>query len=140
MQGNTFKCPSCGTLLEIQSASCGFKEPCPHCGTELELKLVATGLGKTNQPGKEPMAALSLGLGIASLVCCGFFAGLPGIFCGHLGLMRIRSAGGRLSGKGLCIAGILTSYAGSLISIAALIFSELYFRKLFEQFSSAMQL
>lgn len=63
----------------------------------------------------------SSGLAIASLVCgilsfltCGL-TGFPGIICGHMALSRIRKSMGAIGGKGLAIAGLITSYFGFLI-------------------------
>jgi Domain of unknown function (DUF4190) len=60
------------------------------------------------------------GLAIASLVGgvlslgLGFFAGIPAVFCGHLGRARIRKSGDELRGKGMALAGLTMGYLGSL--------------------------
>lgn len=61
------------------------------------------------------------GLGIASLVCgilsfftCGL-TGLAGIICGHMALSRIKKSMGAVGGRGIAIAGLVTSYFGFLI-------------------------
>ena len=72
-------------------------------------------------PAQAVDAPKASGLSIASLVCgilsfvtCGL-TGLPGIICGHMALSRTRKSNGAIGGKGIAIAGLVTSYFGFLI-------------------------
>lgn len=65
-------------------------------------------------PKNSGLAIASLGCGIASFFTCGL-TGLPGIICGHQALSRIRQSPGTIGGKGMAIAGLVTSYFGFLI-------------------------
>ena len=72
-----------------------------------------------------PPASPTSGLAIASLVLgiLGFFVGLtsiPAVICGHMSLSEIKKAPGRISGKGLALAGLITGYLG--IAYLALMF------------------
>jgi hypothetical protein len=35
---------------------------------------------------------------------------IPGVICGHVGLSNIRQSEGRLTGEGLCVAGLIIGY------------------------------
>lgn len=63
----------------------------------------------------EPLAILSLILSLAGALgfCCGLFlmAGIAGVVCGHLALLRIKS-NPELEGHGLALAGLIIGYAG----------------------------
>lgn len=76
--------------------------------------------GYSSQPKTSALAIWSLVLGIASLAlpCFAIFTVIPGIICGHMGLSRINKSGGSLTGNGLAIAGLITSYLGILMAIA----------------------
>lgn len=56
-------------------------------------------------PKTSPLAIISLVCGI--LICGSFFTGLPAIVCGLLALRQISESEGRLTGRGLAIAGIV---------------------------------
>ncbi|MDB6122596.1 MAG: hypothetical protein JWQ71_1589 [Pedosphaera sp.] len=70
-------------------------------------------------PQTSGMAIASLVLGILSLFTCGL-TGIPGLILGILALAKINKNQGRLSGKGLAIAGICTSGILMLLSIPIL--------------------
>ena len=63
-------------------------------------------------------AKTSLWLGVASLVCCGLFTGIPAIFVGVHALNEIEVERGRLVGKGMAWAGIILGIVGTLGSLA----------------------
>jgi hypothetical protein len=66
------------------------------------------------------LAIWSLVLGIASLVCCGLFAGIPAIILGNMAKKKIAESGGTLGGETLAkVGGILgwISIALTVISI-----------------------
>lgn len=88
-------------------------------------------------PPLAPPASLppaTSGLAISSLVCgiLGFMTlgitSLVGAVLGHLGLSRIRRSPETLSGRGLAIAGLVTSYLGILIFLAMVILPYLIFK------------
>lgn len=54
-------------------------------------------------------------LAIWSLVLSLLGFGLPAVICGHIGLSKIRSSRGRLTGEGMCIAGLIIGYITMLI-------------------------
>ncbi len=66
------------------------------------------------------LAVWSLVLGILSLVCLGLLAGIPAVICGHTAQSRIRKSAGALSGGGLALAGLITGYIGTALSILIL--------------------
>ena len=63
-------------------------------------------------PKTSALAVWSLVLGILSLACFSIFAAIPGVICGHKALSRIKYSGGRISGQGLAIGGLVTGYLG----------------------------
>lgn len=73
--------------------------------------------------GMAPSAPTS-GLAIASLVCgimglmtCLFLPGIPAVICGHMALKRISEAPGRLGGRGLATAGLVTGYLSIILMV-----------------------
>ena len=81
-----------------------------------------------NSTGEPPpqscgLALASLILGIAGIVTClGPFLGIPGVVCGHVALSRIRASGGRLTGEGLAVGGLITGYVAiAMIVVIALL-------------------
>ncbi len=53
------------------------------------------------------MAVISLILGIASLVCCGFLAGIPAIITGVKAQRQVAWSRGTETGHGMATAGIV---------------------------------
>jgi type II secretory pathway pseudopilin PulG len=66
------------------------------------------------------MAITSLVLGLLSFLTC-ILTGVPAIVTGIIGLMNISNSRGRLHGRGLAIAGIVTGSIGSLCTIFGLL-------------------
>jgi len=68
------------------------------------------------QRKSEQLAVLSLIFSILGLFgfCCGFFlmAGIAGIICGHIALLRIK-ANPELEGHGLALAGLIFGYVAA---------------------------
>lgn len=64
-----------------------------------------------------PLAAWSLGLGIASLLLFGAIAGIPAIICGHMARTRIRMQPAKYCGWGMATAGLITGYLSIALSI-----------------------
>ena len=67
-----------------------------------------------SQRRTEPLSIWSLVLGILSLVACGFFAGIPAVICGHVGMSRIKRDPS-LDGKEFAVAGLITGYISVLV-------------------------
>ena len=61
------------------------------------------------------LSVCSLVLGILSLLCFGFLAGIPAIICGHMGRSKIKQSRGTLSGDGMALAGLILGYIGTTI-------------------------
>lgn len=60
-------------------------------------------------PRTNPLAGWSLGLGLGSLLC-GIFTAIPAVICGHIAIRRINRSGGRETGRGLAITGLVAGY------------------------------
>ena len=100
-------CGKCGSVLQGQK---GMPEP----GTAFD-GLAQPYTGPTETSG---MAIVSLICGILFLV---FPIAIVAIVLGHLSLSEIRRAGGRLTGHGLAVAGLVLGYAGVAVIPIALI-------------------
>jgi len=98
-------CPQCGNPVGDAERFCAV------CGKQLLAVPVVPGL--SGSPGA--LQATS-GKAIASLVLGLFFAFFPAsilaIIFGHLSLSDIKKSGGRLTGQGLAIAGLVLGYMG----------------------------
>lgn len=66
-------------------------------------------------------AVWSLVLGILSMVCLGPLAAIPAIICGHTSRTKIRASGGRLTGDGMALAGLILGYVS--LTVVAVILS-----------------
>jgi type II secretory pathway pseudopilin PulG len=116
----------CGKQFQAKDENVGRRFNCPDCGREVVVPKPIV------DPYLEPQAfermeTKTSGKAIASLVLglfafpCNFFAGLPAIIFGALGLSDIGKSKGRLGGGGLAIAGIVCGSVGTLLSIPILI-------------------
>jgi Na+/pantothenate symporter len=72
-------------------------------------------------PRTSPLAVWSLVLGILSLLCFSFFAGIPAIICGHMGRSRIRDSQGALKGEGMALAGLILAYISMALFLIGMI-------------------
>lgn len=72
----------------------GYGQPAPY----------GQGFGP-NPTEKNNLGNWALGLGIASLLCCGLFTGIPAAITGYLGIQAANQ--GRATNKGMAIAGIV---------------------------------
>jgi hypothetical protein len=66
------------------------------------------------------LAITSLVLGILSLVCFGFLAGIPAIICGHIARARARRFPVVYGGAGLALAGLIMGYVGLVMTLVIL--------------------
>ena len=69
-------------------------------------------------PTTSGKAIVSLILGVFSLLCC--FAGILAIILGIQGLRETNRSDGRVTGRGLAIAGIVLGSIGSLLAISSI--------------------
>lgn len=83
--------------------------------TPAAIMAPSTSAGQTEQ-----LAIWSLVLSLLGLFCCGLFAGIPGIVCGHLALSKIDRNPG-LQGRGLAIAGLIIGYFATICWLLYLI-------------------
>ena len=98
-------CPNCGTTIADNSTSC------PKCGTHIDRSQPVQGYGPIPSEARtDGKATASLILGILSLVCVGFIAGIPAIILGHMSRSNIRNSMGRLKGDGMALAGLVMGY------------------------------
>jgi len=100
---------------------------CGICGRDSQ----ATAAG----PALDPSVAFGLppetsGKAIFSLVCGVLFFFLPfsiaAVIFGHLSLSEIRRSAGRLTGKGLAMAGLVLGYVGVTAMVALIVFAVSY--------------
>lgn len=77
--------------------------------------------GYGGPPQNHPRAVLTLVLGIVSIVCCGFFAGIPAIILGRKGMTEVDGSGGTLGGRGMLQAGFICGIIGTVLSVIGLI-------------------
>ena len=66
------------------------------------------------------LAITSLVLGILSLVCFGFLAGIPAIICGHIARARSRRYPAVYGGAGMALAGLIMGYVGLVMTLVIL--------------------
>lgn len=69
--------------------------------------------------GPHPRGTLVLVLGILSIVCCGFLAGVPAIIMGKKGLDESKTA--NYSNAGLLRAGFICGIVGTCLSVIGVI-------------------
>jgi thiol-disulfide isomerase/thioredoxin len=69
------------------------------------------------EPPTDTKATISLILGIFSMVCMGFVAGVPAIVLGVLARRDSERSGGMVGGSGVALAGIITGAVGSFIGL-----------------------
>jgi hypothetical protein len=105
-------CPKCGTQNPNDAQSCN------ACGAILS---------PVPPTPPEPITAKTSGLAIASLVLgimsiftCALTA-IPSIICGIISLIKIEKSGGRLTGKGFAISGIILPVAALPILLMAIL-------------------
>ena len=96
------ECPTCNEMIEVliprqKVAALKSADPAPMLPAPVFVIAPISGL-----------AISSLVLGIVSVFLC--ITAIPGVICGHLSLLRIRTSNGGLGGKGLALAGLVTGY------------------------------
>lgn len=74
-------------------------------------------------PGASSRAIAALILGILSLICMGFFAGIPAIILGSMELKAIKAGTAPLAGEGVAKVGYILGIIGTVLTCLALIIS-----------------
>ncbi len=69
------------------------------------------------QKKKSGLAITSLVLGILSLICCLFFAGIPAIICGHIARGKAKRDPLTYGGAGLALTGLILGYLSLPVTI-----------------------
>lgn len=80
----------------------------------------APGSHPSPPPPQSGLAITSLVLGILSLVCLGFLAGIPAIICGHKARSRARRAPAQYGGAGMALAGLIMGYVSLVATLVVL--------------------
>lgn len=70
-------------------------------------------------PAASARATTALVLGILSIVCAGFLAGIPAIIIGRMELRDIKSGSAPKSGEGIAKVGFILGIIGTAISCLA---------------------
>lgn len=79
---------------------------------------MATALpGRSGPPAQQGLAVTSLVLGILSLVCFGFLAGIPAIICGHMARGRAKRQPAQYGGAGFAMAGLVMGYVSVVLTL-----------------------
>ncbi len=116
----------CGKQFQAKDENIGRRFNCPNCNREVVVPkpeseaYLEPPLYENIPPRTSGQAIASLVLGVLSFFCT-FFTGLPAVILGAMSLSGIGNSKGRLEGKGLAIAGIVTGSIGSLMMIPVLI-------------------
>jgi hypothetical protein len=117
-------CLGCGNSMSEGERFCGI------CGRD--------SLAALAEPAVDPAVAFGLppetsGKAIFSLISGLLFFILPfslaAVIFGHLSLSEIRKSGGRLTGKGLAIAGLVLGYLGVVALLALIVTAGFYARQ-----------
>jgi prepilin-type processing-associated H-X9-DG protein len=119
--GQQFPCPFCGAMLTVPGESQAIR-PAGAAPVEYTAGRPDPGPGAGPQPGQhEPGPAVPRsGKALASLIlgvltfCQPVLLAIPAIILGILALVDINRSGGRLTGKGMAIAGLITGSVGNL--------------------------
>jgi len=119
------ECPNCGTQNEDQAeycASCNYYFE-PRGDVEEYAEEYAEPVMIEKRTSGLAVAALVLGILSIALLCIiiGFIPGILGIIFGAIALGQIKKEPQVIQGRGLAIAGIITSIIGILFSILLII-------------------
>src|SRR5215467_5124195 len=110
----TVFCSTCGTRLRADAAFCSTCGQALQGAGQVPMSGVTTGMAypTTETSGK---AIASMILGILSL----FFSiivGIPAIILGHLSLSQVKKSGGRISGEGMAMTGLILGYVSVAVA------------------------
>ncbi|HEV3120107.1 MAG TPA: DUF1559 domain-containing protein [Gemmataceae bacterium] len=127
-----FRC-TCGKLLKAREELIGRLTQCPACGKEFAVPSTSAAeeaagssheereLDRGHAPRptrKSGRALIALILGIASLPLL-FFAGIPAIIFGILGIRDVTHGRGQVDGMGMAVTGIVLGAVGTLLTFPA---------------------
>jgi len=73
------------------------------------------------QPGASGRAVASLVLGILSLICMGFMAGIPAIILGSMELRAIKDGKAPKAGEGVAKVGYILGIVGTVMTCLAML-------------------
>lgn len=79
------------------------------------------GFGQPQPQGSNNDATISLVLGILSIICCGFLAGIPAIIFANKAEKSFAMNPGAGSGQGLAKAGKILGIIGTVLSVLGII-------------------
>lgn len=107
-------CTKCGKQNAEGAANC------LYCGTDFS----STGIGQSATQS-HLLPAKTSGLAIASLICGILFllfpAAIAAVVMGHMSLSQIGKSGGRLTGRGMSITGLVLGYFGLTVPVLLII-------------------
>jgi type IV pilus assembly protein PilA len=105
-------CPQCGAPVQNASSSPSPAGPGATApGSALpRMSPPLTPGGYGQEPKNDGKATASMVLGILSVTCLGFIAGIPAIVLGHMSRSSIAKSMGRLKGDGMALAGLIMGY------------------------------
>lgn len=126
------RCPKCGAERLPGDDTCGqcgivydkYQEPVAVTPPDpISGPAQSTYPSTSEEPGTSALAIWSLVTGIISvlLICCLPITAIPAIICGHMAKVKIKESGGRLTGDGLALAGLIMGYASIVLFIVWLI-------------------
>ncbi len=69
---------------------------------------------------QQGLAISSFVLGLLSLVCLGFLAGVPAIICGHVARGHVRRSPAQYGGAGFALAGLIMGYVSVVLTLVIL--------------------
>lgn len=135
-------CPNCSAAVTRGQRFCD------NCGIRLDTDVASPEVQPLNTPISQPtipppvpvqpdayqsqpdmyapvvapnsnMAIISLVAGILSWVALPLIGALVAVICGHLARREIRTSGGRLTGQGLALAGLILGYIQLVLAALA---------------------
>jgi hypothetical protein len=153
-----FQCTHCGQHLEGDEDLAGASIDCPACQKPFMIPSAAAvrspeptvlHVAHSMDGGNKKMSGLavaSLVLGSAGMlfgvICCGIPMSAIGIVVGHMAFSQTNGQPERYTGRGLAVAGLVTSYVGLLVGIGAGIAFGVYsamMNEMLEQLNRALQ-
>lgn len=122
-------CSSVPEFTSLRSSAESFPPPAPPAGgtsvSPYAPPQVLT--GSFPMPATSGLATGALVMGILGLIgglLCfvGWVLSIGGVICGHLALKEINRSDGRLGGRGMAIAGLVTGYLGvAILAVSVMI-------------------
>ncbi len=107
-------CPSCGAQQPAPAPTRPVERLPPATGAELgggSLPQLGAPVAPVAVPEQSGLAVVSLIAGIASYAGFTIFAAVAAVITGHMARKEIRESGGRKSGGGMALAGLILGYS-----------------------------